>query len=192
MAAGIGRLSAAGPRGWAGLTDSGGVAALGLGGSGVARCLGGRRSRGRRDPRPPRLCPALPAAVLGLCVPLAREATVTRGAHRGMEEGELGCRCWEAGGAHPWSPLRGSAASPPRYMSQFKKPQCPSMARADMFGCVTYYILRYVTPMPSFCKWFDLRIHQVANVLLIPPKCGFLYIHLVLQLSPLSSSFFPP
>lgn len=109
------RGGAAGPRGWAGRNDSGGVAALGLGwgrrggsgGSGAAKC---RRAAVLRalEPRPAgpeaaRRCPALPAAALGLRAP--PEAMATRGARRGMSEGELRCRCWEAGCAHPWSLL---------------------------------------------------------------------------------------
>lgn len=148
----------AGPRGWAGLTDSQSVAALGLG----AGCRGGSGDRGtarcgRAVVRPD--AGASPGGTRGrpvLSSPARRcpaPVAVTGGARRGMEEGELGCRCCEAGCAHPWSLLRGSAALPPSswlygctlYLN-FKKPRCPFMARAGMFVCYLYIMFLGIVP----------------------------------------------
>lgn len=67
----------------------------------VARCRkGGCAACRALEPRPagPKAAPTLPNPA-GRCPPAPRpapQATVTGGARPGMEEGELGCRSWEA------------------------------------------------------------------------------------------------
>lgn len=125
----------------------------------VARCRKGERAAcPALEPRPvgPEAVPTLPSPARRYprAPRPAPQATVTSGARPGMEEGELGCRCWEAAmltpGACCWAPQRPTPFLAIREynMSQFEKPRGPFMARACMFVCVTY--IRYNTPMSSF------------------------------------------
>lgn len=132
-------------------TEEGAVAQCRKGGCAACRAL---------EPRPagPEAAPILPNPA-GRCPRAPRpapQATVTGGARLGMEEGELGCRSWEAAMLTPGA-CGGAPQRPTPFLalreyntSQFEKPRGPFMARACMFVLLALGILHLCS---LFCKW---------------------------------------